>query len=176
MDTLNNPSVRQSGQERDKRNSLSDQDPPSGASVLGRESQDSGLGAVPDVRPSVSTPAKPQGHDPTRSIHPLDDNNASDFSSRCTSDDVELRSISSEDDMTDDEEAGLNAQDKNHRRRRRKRNTQLDQRVLGVDQVSQQEKSKADKNVLNALLINALLIASWYFFSLSISIVGKIYA
>lgn len=177
MDTHNNPSVRQTGQERGNRSfPSSNQDHPSGSSVLGRESQDSGLGAVSDLRPSVSTPAKPQGPDPTRSINLPDDNNTSDFSSRCTSDDVELRSISTEDDMTDDEEAGLNAQDKSHRRRRRKKNTQLDHRILGVDQASKQEKSKADKNVLNALLINALLIASWYIFSLSISIVGKIYA
>lgn len=172
MDTHNNPSLRQSEQERGKQSPSFEQDPSSGASDLGRESQDSGLGAVSDVHPLGSTPAKPQSPDPARSTNPPDDNNTSDFSSRCTSDDVELQSISSGDDMTDDEEAGLNAQDKSHRRRRRKKNTQLDQRVLGVDQASKQEKSKADQNVLRALLINALLIASWYIFSLSISIVG----
>lgn len=214
MDTHTNPKAR------GKRSPSSYQDPPStipqssrqsDSSVLGRESQDSRLGAVSNVRLSVSTLATPnryqqgktslipnlggletrqesrdqnltrskdphhliQGPEPTRSIKPADDNTASDFSSRCTSDDVELRNISTEDEMTDDEEAGLNSQDKNHRRRRRKKNTQLDQRVVGVDQTSKQEKSRADKNVIQALLINALLIASWYLFSLSISIVGK---
>lgn len=174
MDTDNNLAMRQSGQERGKQSPSSDQDHPSGSSALGRKSQDSSLGAVSDVPPSVSTPAKHQGPEPARSVNHSDDHNASDFSSRCTSDDVELQNISTEDEMTDDEEAGLNAQDKSHRRRRRKKYTQLDQRVIGVDQASKQEKSKADKNVLKALLINALLIASWYFFSLSISIVGKI--
>ena len=99
--------------------------------------------------------------------------NASDFSSRCTSDDVELHNFSSEDDMTDDEEIGLTAQDKRHRTRRRRKNTQLDQRVIGIGEASTPEKSKADRNVLRALLINALLIGSWYLFSLSISIVGN---
>lgn len=106
---------------------------------------------------------------------PPDDNITSDFSSRCTSDDFELQIISTDDEMTDDEEIGLTAQDKRHRTRRRRKNTQLDQRVIGIDKASNEEKSKADKNVLQALLINALLIASWYIFSLSISIVGYIY-
>lgn len=220
MDTNNNPPFRQSEQELGKPSPLPDQDSPPtialssrqpSSSMLGRESQDSGLGAVSDVHPSLPTIVRPdrdqhgktslivddgdldtppkshkqkstrlkdsnhlgQGLEPTRPSITSEDNNASDFSSHCTSDDVELRSISTEDDMTDDEEAGLNAQDKSHRRRRRKKNTQLDQRVVGVDQTSAQEKSKADKNVIQALLINALLIASWYLFSLSISIVSE---
>lgn len=106
--------------------------------------------------------------------NPPDDNTNSDISSRCTSDDVELQIISTEDEMTDDEEIGLTARDKRHRTRRRRKNTQLDQRVIGIDTASKEEKSKADKSVLQALLINALLIASWYLFSLSISIVGCI--
>ena len=221
MGTNNILPVCQSEQEPSKRSPSSHQDSPSTIALssrqstspmLGRESQDSGLGAVSHVHPSLPTIAYPdgcqqgkaslttdhsgldtnqeshkqnlnrlkdsnqlnQGPEPTRPIKPSDDNNASDFSSRCTSDDVELQSLSTEDDMTDDEEAGLNAQDKSHRRRRRKRNTQLDQRVIELDQGSKIEKSKADKNVLQALLINALLIASWYLFSLSISIVGKL--
>lgn len=124
------------------------------------------------IRPKVSNHLN-QGPEASRPPKSSEDNNGSDFSSRCTSDDVELQNISTEDDMTDDEEAGLNAQDKSHRRRRRNRNIQLDQRVTRVDQAAKQEKSKADKNVLRALLINALLIASWYLFSLSISIVGQ---
>jgi hypothetical protein len=113
-----------------------------------------------------------QGVKSTLRIKPLDDRNLSDLSSRSTSDDVELQEISTEDDMTDDEELGLNAQDKRYRTRRRRNNTQFNQRVVPIDRASEQDKSKADKNFLKALLINALLIASWYLFSLSISIVG----
>lgn len=113
-----------------------------------------------------------QGAKSTHRTKPLDDSNASDLSSHSISDDVELQDISTEDDMTDDEEVGLTAQDKRHRTRRRRNNTQFDQRFVPIDRAIEQDKSKADKNVLRALLINALLIASWYLFSLSISIVG----
>lgn len=220
MDPNNNPQVHHSEQELGRRSPSAYQDPSSAiiissrqsnSSMLGRESQDSGLGAVSNVHPSLPAIDRPdrcqqgkaslttdngsldinqefhkeefirskdsnhldRGPESTRRTKPSDDNNTSDFSSRCTSDDVELRNMSTEDDMTDDEEVGLTAQDKSHRTRRRRKNTQLDQRVIRTDEASKEEKSKADKHVLQALLINALLIASWYLFSLSISIVGK---
>ena len=100
-----------------------------------------------------------------------DEEYTSDFSSRSTSDDVELQHIASEDGLTDDEETGLTRKDKKNRKRRKKKNTLLDQRIIGTGKTSKQDGKLADKNVLRASLINALLIASWYFFSLSISIV-----
>lgn len=108
----------------------------------------------------------------THRTKPLDNSNTSVLSSPCISDDVELHDLSTEDNFTEDEEIGLNAQDKRYRKRRRRKNAQLHQRVATGGETSKQEKSKADKNVLQAVLINALLIASWYLFSLSISIVG----
>ena len=104
--------------------------------------------------------------------HSSDDGESSDFSSRTASDDVELKSISSDLDLTEDEEAGLAKKDRGRRKRRRKRNTLLKDRVIGVSSVSKQEHDSADRSVVKALSINALLIASWYAFSLSISIVS----
>lgn len=105
-----------------------------------------------------------------------DDGQASDFSYMSTSDDVELSHMASEDAMTDDEEAGLTKKDKEHRKRKRRRNTRLDRRIAGNANAksSKQEHEDADRNVIKAMIINVLLIVSWYIFSLSISIVGQI--
>lgn len=113
-----------------------------------------------------------QGVDSNRITHDSD-GNSSDFSSRSTSDDVELYRVNSKDGLTDDEEAGLTKKDRQRRRRRRRKNTLMDQRVVTNIKASKQDRSLADMSVLRASLINALLIASWYFFSLSISIVGS---
>lgn len=104
--------------------------------------------------------------------HSSDEEHVSDFSSRSTSDDVELHDLASEDGLTDDEETGLTRKDKRNRKWRKKKNTLLDQRILETGKISKQDGNSADKNVLRASLINALLIASWYLFSLSISIVS----
>ena len=101
-----------------------------------------------------------------------DDGESSDFSSRTASDDVELKNLSSDLDFTEDEEAGLAKKDLGRRKRRRRRNTLLKDRVIGAPSVSKQDQDSADRSVIRALLINALLIASWYAFSLSISIVS----
>lgn len=81
-----------------------------------------------------------------------------------TSDDVELRQMSSESGLMD-EEVGLAQKDRRHRKRKKQKNT------LGFTESSNQNEVLANWSVLKASLINALLIASWYFFSLSISIV-----
>ena len=104
--------------------------------------------------------------------HSSDDGESSGFSSRTTSDDVELKSMSSDLDFTEDEEAGLTKKDLGRRKRRRRRNTLLKDRVIGAPSVSKQDHDSADRSVIKALLVNALLIASWYAFSLSISIVS----
>lgn len=92
-------------------------------------------------------------------------------------DDVELHQLNSEgeDGLTDDEETGLTKKNnKRHRKRRRKHTSQDDDDIGGKTKLMSQEKSSADRSVLKALLINALLIASWYLFSLSISIVSHV--
>ena len=110
--------------------------------------------------------------DDKRGIHSSDDELGSDFSSLSTSDDVEMSQFASGDAMTDDEETGLTKKDKEHRKRKRRRNTRLDGRVAGNGQNSKNDQNSADRNVIKAMTINVLLILAWYLFSLSISIVG----
>jgi len=81
----------------------------------------------------------------------------------------------SDDGLQDDEETGLTGKDKGRRKSKRRRNTLLDQRIAGEPKVviSDEEKKEADQNVVKKSLINGLLIAMWYVFSLSISIYNK---
>lgn len=104
---------------------------------------------------------------------PSGDEEGSDFSSNSTSDDVELSHLASEDALTDDEETGLTRKDKEHRKRKRRRNTRLDGRIAGNTKSLKQEQKDADRNVIKAMIINVVLIVLWYIFSLSISIVGQ---
>lgn len=103
-----------------------------------------------------------------------DDGQGSDFSSRTTSEDVELNALSTSDDCTNDEEAGLTKHDTGRRKRRRRKNATLNGRGTGVPGASKQASHLAAKNFYRALVINALLITSWYTFSLSISIVSHL--
>ncbi|MCJ1249252.1 Triose-phosphate Transporter [Trapelia coarctata] len=80
---------------------------------------------------------------------------------------------SSEEEVTDDEEAGLTKADRGRRRRRKGRHTSLDERVSGSPKISKKERKLADLSVLKSSAINALLIGLWYLFSLSISIYNK---
>jgi solute carrier family 35 protein C2 len=91
-----------------------------------------------------------------------------------TSDDVEMEEYSEEDDLQDDEETGLTGKAKSKRKRKRKRNTLLDQRVVADPATTAEEKKEADHNVIKKSLINGSLIALWYIFSLSISIVRSL--
>ncbi|KAL5328647.1 hypothetical protein ACEPPN_002149 [Leptodophora sp. 'Broadleaf-Isolate-01'] len=81
----------------------------------------------------------------------------------------------SDDGLQDDEETGLTGKDKGRRKSKRRRNTLLDQRIAGEVKVviSDEEKKEADQNVVRKSLINGMLIAMWYVFSLSISIYNK---
>ena len=97
----------------------------------------------------------------------------SEFSSTSTGDEFELGRLPKEDVFTDDEETGLTKKAKEHRKRRRRKTTRLDERIAGSVKTSKQEQKVADWNVLKAMIINVLLIASWYLFSLSISIVSR---
>ncbi len=113
-----------------------------------------------------------QGLEAKHSPYSSNEEPSSDFSSPSTGEDVEMQHISSDDGLTDDEEAGLAKKD-NRNRKRRTKNTLLDQRIIGEGKVPKLDTNSADKSVIHASLINALLIASWYLFSLSISIVSQ---
>lgn len=104
--------------------------------------------------------------------YPTVDGPDSDFSSVTTSDDVEMDHLRSDEAFTDDEETGLTKKDKRRRKRRRRKATGLDARIGGNPRTSKQERTVADRDMIKAMILNALLIASWYFFSLSISIVS----
>lgn len=68
----------------------------------------------------------------------------------------------------------MTRKDRHRKQKKRKRNTQLDQRIArGDNDISAEERKEADKSVLKTLLINGFLILLWYLFSLSISIYNK---
>ena len=92
---------------------------------------------------------------------------------RSTSEDVEMEALS-EDGLQDDEETGLTGKDKGRRKRKRRRNTLMDQRIAADLTITAEEKKEADQNVVKKSLINGLLIALWYLFSLSISLVSPL--
>ncbi|KAI6349076.1 hypothetical protein MCOR25_010720 [Pyricularia grisea] len=79
----------------------------------------------------------------------------------------------SDEDLHDDEEAGLTRKHRDRKRDKRRRNTQFDQRIVRGGTISDDEKREADKNVMRNLVINAVLIGLWYLFSLGISIYNK---
>lgn len=98
---------------------------------------------------------------------------ASEDDDRSTSEDVELDDLS-DDGLQDDEETGLTGKDKSKRKRRKRRNTLLDQRIAADVKITAEEKKEADQNVVKKSLINGLLIGLWYLFSLSISLVSPL--
>lgn len=112
-----------------------------------------------------------EGEEHKHADYSSDDGHASVISAMSTSDDVEMERIPSDEELTDDEEAGLTRKDKRKRKRRKTINTTLDERIVGSMGAS--GWSLADRNVIKASLINALLIASWYLFSVSISVYNK---
>jgi len=120
-------------------------------------------------RKGPGAPGEEHKHSPYSS----DDGHDSDFSSISASDDVELSHLASDDALSDDEETGLTKKDKEHRKRRQRKNTRLDGRIAGNITTAKQEQKEADRTVLKSMIVNVLLIMSWYFFSLSISIVSK---
>ncbi|ATY63382.1 nucleotide-sugar transporter, putative [Cordyceps militaris] len=87
-------------------------------------------------------------------------------------DDWSLESFS-DDDVHDDEELGLTAQDRTRKQKQRRRLTRLDQRIAKEKNLSVDEQQLADRSVIRRLLINGGLILLWYIFSLSISLYNK---
>jgi hypothetical protein len=68
---------------------------------------------------------------------------------------------SSEEEIMDNEEAGLTEVELGKRRRRRRRHPSLGERVAGDGPVSKEERKLADLSVLKSSAINALLIGLW---------------
>lgn len=79
----------------------------------------------------------------------------------------------SDDDLHDDEEVGLTAQDRARRQKQKRKLTRIDQRIAREKNLSTDERHEADKSVMRRLMINGGLILLWYIFSLSISLVRQ---
>lgn len=107
-------------------------------------------------------------------VYSSDEGHGSDVSSRTTSEDFELDHLTAEDPFSDDdEETGMTKRDKVRRKRRRRKAVRLDERFAGNLKTSKPNKKFIYSEIYKAWLINALLVASWYAFSLSISIVSE---
>ena len=124
------------------------------------------------VRGHRNTPKTPD-EESKHLVHSSDEGQGSDFSSRTTSEELELDHLTPEDPFSDDEETGMTKKDKRHRKRRRKKAMRMDERVAGNVNASKPNKKFTYSEIYKAWLINALLVASWYTFSLSISIVSE---
>ncbi|EXJ70389.1 uncharacterized protein A1O5_06457 [Cladophialophora psammophila CBS 110553] len=95
-------------------------------------------------------------------------------SSMSESEEHELGLLDSDVDADDDDgESGLNQHERRKYIKRKRRRDGLDARIAGTTGLSKDEAREADKNVVRNLVINAVLIGLWYFFSLSISIYNK---
>jgi solute carrier family 35, member C2 len=93
-----------------------------------------------------------------------------DESHSSMSESLELDDIGSDGEEVD-EETGLTGKERQKYLQRRRRQDALDARITGAAGLSVDEKKAADRNVMRKLVVNAILIAAWYVFSLSISLV-----
>jgi solute carrier family 35 protein C2 len=94
-----------------------------------------------------------------------------DEDNKSTSEDLEMDNFT-DDGLQDDEETGLTGGSRGRRKEKKRRNTLLDHRIAGDSTITDEEKKQADQDVFRAGIVNAILIALWYIFSLSISIVS----
>ena len=106
-------------------------------------------------------------------MYSSDDGHGSDFSSKTTSEDFELDRLTAEDLFSDDTEAGMTKKDQKHRKRRRRKAVRMDERFARNVKASRPNNRSSYSAIYTAWLANALLVASWYAFSLSISIVSE---
>ncbi|KAK1249048.1 hypothetical protein MKX07_002564 [Trichoderma sp. CBMAI-0711] len=88
-------------------------------------------------------------------------------------DEARGRASFSDDDLHSDEETGLSSKERARRQKKRRKITQLGQRIARDKSISAEERHEADKDVVKKLIINVVLILLWYFFSLSISLYNK---
>ena len=96
-------------------------------------------------------------------------------SSMSGSEEHELGEVISLSGSDNDEEPGLTSEERRKYLRRKRRKHQLDFRIADeptYGSLSNDAAKLADRQVLRSLVINTLLIVSWYTFSLSISIVS----
>lgn len=77
----------------------------------------------------------------------------------------------SDDALEDDEETGLTSVDKSKRRRKKTRHTRLDQRIAHDTHDEHDEKKLAYRRLVKESVLNFVLIAAWYSFSIGISVV-----
>lgn len=95
-----------------------------------------------------------------------------------SSSDLEMNDMrSDEEEMTDDEETGLTQAERRKRRRRKRRSTMLDERVAAGNgnpgDLKRTEEQLATATLIRMYGLNAILIALWYTFSISISVYNK---
>jgi solute carrier family 35 protein C2 len=86
----------------------------------------------------------------------------------------------SDEELDDDEETGLTEGQRGQRTRRKEQNAQLDGHVSGaasirsgVESTRTAEEKLVSATMLKNIIVNALLIALWYSFSISISVYNK---
>ena len=83
---------------------------------------------------------------------------------------LELDPIGSDGEEVD-EETGLTGKERQKYLQRKRRQDALEARIGGAHTLSVDDRKAADRNVMRKSVINAMLIAAWYVFSLSISLV-----
>ncbi|KAL7929038.1 TPT domain-containing protein [Trichoderma chlorosporum] len=105
----------------------------------------------------------------------LEENGGSSSTSTNSGNDEEghERPSFSDDDLHSDEETGLSNKERARRQKKRRKITQLGQRIARDKTLSTEERQEADKDVVKKLIVNVVLILLWYFFSLSISLYNK---
>lgn len=132
----------------------------------GHESQAAGKKIHSPLRPS-DIPEAESGALPT---YDENENHTASSSSDWELDDID--DSFSGDGLEDDEETGLTHPERMKRKKRKRRNTRIDERIIEESVITSEEKRLASQNFLRESLINAILIAMWYIFSISISVVS----
>ncbi|KAK5137974.1 hypothetical protein LTR08_005771 [Meristemomyces frigidus] len=89
-----------------------------------------------------------------------------------SSSEMDVEELRSDEDLADDEETGLTHAERTKRRRKKRKNTRLDERVVKDSDVDTVEKL-ANASMIHRTTVNGLLIASWYCCSISISVYNK---
>ena len=74
----------------------------------------------------------------------------------------DLDSLLEEEGLNDDEETGLTEPERRRRKGKRRRDSLLDQRIVGRSNVTLEERKEANQHLLKKIAINGLLIGLWY--------------
>ncbi|GAB7347618.1 hypothetical protein MBLNU459_g4491t1 [Dothideomycetes sp. NU459] len=131
----------------------------------------------PSAGKKVHSPLRPSGIPEAEddallsSKHEESENHTASSSSDWEMDDMDDSLTGNE--LEDDEETGLTQQERTKRKKRKRRNTRIDERIAEESIITNEEKRLASQTFLRASLINAILIALWYTFSISISVYNK---